>query len=102
MSICFICKEELLNIKILYIHFEYKHKQIQYYECVEIDCQNRKFDTFISLKRHLNLYHNVQESQKSISHNKRRLESSEQDHIHNVYNYNDNSFEISNSENLYH
>lgn len=44
MLICFIYKDELLNIKILCIHFEFKHREIQYYECVETGCQNRKYD----------------------------------------------------------
>lgn len=62
MPICFICKEELLNIKVLRIHFEFKHKQVKFYKCVEIGCQSRKFDTFKSLKKHFDLHHNIQES----------------------------------------
>jgi len=71
MPTCFICKEILKTIKLLYIHFEYKHQsQLEFYECVESDCHKRKFDTFESLKRYLNLHHYSQESQKSITQNK--------------------------------
>lgn len=71
MPTCFICKEILKTIKLLYIHFEYKHQsQLEFYECVESDCHKRKFDTFESLKRHLNLHHYNRESQKSITQDK--------------------------------
>jgi len=71
MPTCFICKEILKTIKFLYIHFEYKYQsQLEFYECVESDCHKRKFDTFESLKRHLNLHHYSQESQKSITQDK--------------------------------
>jgi len=99
MPICFICKEELLNITFLHIRFEFKHKQIEFYVCVETDCQNRKFDSFGSLRKHFNLYHNVQKPQKSVHHNK-RLENNEQDYTHNVYH--DNSFKTFNFNSLIH
>jgi len=98
MPIRFICKEELLNITFLRIHFEFKHKQIEFYECIETDCQNRKFDSFGSLRKHFNLYHNVQKPQKSVHLNK-RLENNEQDYTQNVYN---NSFETFNFNSLIH
>jgi len=71
MPTCFICKKILKTIKLLYIHFEFKHQsQFEFYECIESDCHKRKFDTFESLKRHLNLHHDFQESQESIIQNK--------------------------------
>lgn len=65
----FYIKEEFSNVQLLRIHFKYKHEEIKHYDCAEIDC-HRKFDTFESLKKHLNLYHNIQQSKRCINQDK--------------------------------
>lgn len=77
------------------IHFEYQHKQVEFYECIEIGCQKRKFDTFESLRRHFNLHHNIQEAQMSINQDE-KINNQQENNVNNYTNNldvdNDNFF----------
>lgn len=95
MPICFICKEEFLDIKVLRIYFEYNHKEVKLYKCVENNCQNRKFDTFESLKRHFNLHHNIQKLQMFINEDK-NFNNEQNVNVGNFDLENDNFVESSN------
>lgn len=91
MPICFICKQRVLDIKLLRIHFEYRHEHVSFYKCVEDDCQ-RKFDTFNSLKRHFHLRHD-QEPQRLKNQNANLDTEQKNNFISNINNQSDtNSF----------